>query len=419
MDRPDPAHPRNILLVGTGDTKGEELLFLRDEIAKAGHVPQIMDVGVLREPQFKPDFDHDQVASASGMSRGEIIALGSENLAMQRMAAGAATLAATLAREGRIHGALAIGGTMATDLALDVMAALPLGLPKVIVSTVAFSHLIPPERISPDLTMILWAGGLWGLNTLSTAVLRQAAGAVAGAARATADAPRGERPAVGISSFGSSVCKYVSFLKPSLEQRGYEVIVFHTTGMGGRALEALLAQRRLVAVLDLCLVEIGNNELGSDVSAGNMRLETAGHSGIPQIVAPAGLGIINVAAWKPVPRGFEERMFYTHNRLIAALPVNDQEKERIGQTIQCKLNSASSPTAFVMPMGGIDELDRPGMPFHNPAGLRILAGSVKNGLREDIPFVELGAHVNDRAFADAVLDIFDRWVAEGHVTRPS
>lgn len=419
MGRSGPAHPRNILLIGTGDTKGEELLFLRDEIAKAGYTAQIMDVGVLREPQFKPDFDHDQVAFASGMSRGEIIALGSENLAMQKMAVGAAALAATLAKEGGIQGALAIGGTLATDLALDVMAALPLGLPKVIVSTVAFSHLIPPERISPDLSMILWAGGLWGLNTLSNVVLRQAAGAVAGAARATTDAPRWERPVVGISSFGSSVCKYVSSLKPSLEQRGYEVIVFHTTGMGGRALEALLAQRRLAAVLDLCLVEVGNNELGSDVSAGTMRLETAGHSGIPQIVAPAGLGIINVPAWKPAPHGFEERMFYTHNRLIAALPVNDHEKERIGQTIQRKLNSASSPTAFVMPMGGIDELDRPGMPFHHPAGLKILADSVKNGLREDIPFFELSAHVNDRAFADAVLDIFDRWVAEGHIAKPS
>jgi len=415
----DLTSPRKILLVGAADTKGDELLFLRDEIARAGHVPLIMDVGVLHDPQFTPDFDHDQVASASGMSRAEIIGLGSENLAMQKMAVGAASLAAALAREGRIHGVLAIGGTMATDLALDVMAPLPLGLPKVIVSTVAFSHLIPPERISPDLIMILWAGGLWGLNPLSTAVLRQAAGAVTGAAIASPEAPRWDRPAVGISSFGSSVCKYLSFLKPSLEQRGYEVIAFHTTGMGGRALEALVAQRRLVAVLDLCLVEIGNNELGSDVSAGDARLETAGRLGVPQIVAPAGLGIINVPAWKPAPRGFEDRPLYTHNRLIGALPVNDLEKERIGRTIRHKLNKASSPTAFVMPMGGIDELDRPGKPFHNPAGLATLAAAVKDGLRPDIPFIELSAHVNDREFADAVLKIFDQWVAAGHIPRPS
>lgn len=411
------AKPVTILLVGTADTKPDELLFLRAEIRQAGHVALVMDVGVLNEPPFAPDIDHDQVAAASGMKRAEIAALGDENLAMQKMAAGAARLAASLHQEGRIDGALAIGGTMATDLALDVMAALPLGLPKVIVSTVAFSHLIAPERIAADLFMVLWAGGLWGLNTASSSVLRQAAGAVLGAAQANAGKTRWERPAVGVSSLGGSVCRYLTFLKPWLEERGYEVIVFHATGLGGQALEALVAQRRLVAVLDLCLVEVSNHELGSAVSAGSGRLETAGRLGVPQIVAAAGTDLVDSPTWQPLRPEHRDRQYHAHNRLIASVTVTVEEKARVGHAIAAKLNGARGPTAFVMPMGGIDEWDRPGGPFHDPEGLAALAAAVKESLRPEVAFIGLDAHLNDRGFAEAVIGVFDRWVAEGHIPK--
>ncbi len=408
-----------ILLVGTADTKGAELEFLRDEIRRAGHAALVMDVGVLGEPPFAPDIHHDQVAAAAGLSRREIIALGDENHAMLKMAAGAARLAASLWREGRIHGALAIGGTMATDLALDVMAALPLGAPKVIVSTIAFSHLIPPDRISADLFMILWAGGLWGLNTASCSVLRQAAGAVAGAAQANHGKTRWDHPAVAVSSLGGSVCRYLHFLKPWLEERGFEVIVFHATGPGGRALEALVAEGRCAAVLDLCLVEVSNQELGSVVSAGPERLETAGRLGVPQIVAPAGTDLVDQPTWQALRPEHEGRPYHAHNRLIASVTVTPAEKARIGRTIARKLNAATGPTAFVMPMGGIDEWDRPGQPFHDPAGLARLADAVRSALRPEIAFIALEAHVNDLAFATAVIDLFDRWLAEGLITRPA
>lgn len=409
--------PLTILLVGTADTKGAELLFLRDEIRALGHAAIVMDVGVLRAPSFAPEIDHDAVAAASGMSRDAIIAFGDENLAMQQMAKGAARLAAQLHAEGRIDGALAIGGTMATDLALEVMEALPLGVPKVIVSTVAFSHLIPPERIAADLFMVLWAGGLWGLNTASCSVLRQAAGAVVGAVQANAGKTRWERPAVGVSSLGGSVCRYLDLLKPWLEARGYEVIVFHATGLGGRALEALVAQRRLAAVLDLCLVEVSNHELGSVVSAGGDRLETAGRLGVPQIVAPAGVDVIDGAAWMPVPEEHEGRLRHAHNRLIASVNVAPHEKARIGRTIARKLSLATGPTAFIMPMQGIDEWDRPGGPFHDLDGLRVLADAVRDNLRPDIPFIALDAHLNDRLFAETVMELFDRWVVEGFIPK--
>jgi len=404
-----------ILILGTGDTKAEELLFLRQEIAEAGHLSLVMDVGVLRDPPFTPDIDHDRVAEANGLRRADIIALGDENLAMQKMAAGAAKLAASLCAEGRIDGALAIGGTMATDLALEVMEALPLGIPKVIVSTVAFSHLIGPERIAPDLFMVLWAGGLWGLNTASRSVLRQAAGAALGAAKANRGKTQWDRPAVGISSLGDSVCRYLRYLKPWLEERGYEVIVFHATGLGGQALEALVAQRRLAAVLDLALVEVSNQELGSIVSAGDGRLETAARLGIPQIVAPGGTDLVDFPASRPLPATHRDRAYHAHNRLIGSVAVTIEERERIGRVIARKLNAALGPCAFIMPMGGIDEWDRPGAPFHDPEGLAVLARSVRDNLRPEVPFIPLEVHMNDRAFAEAVIALFDRWVVEGRI----
>jgi uncharacterized protein (UPF0261 family) len=265
--------------------------------------------------------------------------------------------------------------------------------------------------------MVLWAGGLWGLNTASCSVLRQAAGAVLGAVEANAGRTQWERPAVGVSSLGGSVCRYLDHLKPWLEERGYEVIVFHATGLGGRALEALVAQGRLAAVLDLCLVEVSNHELGSVVSAGAERLETAGRLGVPQIVAPAGVDVIDAPAWKPVPPEHAGRLRHAHNRLIASVNVVTGEKARVGRTIGRKLSRATGPTAFVMPMQGIDEWDRPGGPFHDLDGLRVLADGVKENLRADIPFIALDAHLNDRVFAETVMAIFDRWVAEGHIPR--
>ena len=216
---------------------------------------------------------------------------------MTKMAEGATAVARRLYADGRIDGMLALGGTMGTDLALDVASALPLGVPKFIVSTVAYSHLIPPERIPPDLMMILWAGGLYGLNELCRSALAQAAGAVVGACRSAAP-PREMRPVIGMTSLGKSCLRYMEDLLPALEARGYDVAVFHTTGMGGRAFEALAADGRFVAVMDFSLQELANHIGGSVVSAGPNRLEGAGGRGVPQIVAPGAIDMIDFPTWR-------------------------------------------------------------------------------------------------------------------------
>jgi uncharacterized protein (UPF0261 family) len=326
--------PPRILVVGTADTKADELRYLSERVAAAGGVASTMDVGVLGTPPFPPDVRNAEVAAAAGTTLEAIAALGDENAAMARMAEGAVAIVRREHAAGRLDGVLALGGTMGTDLALDVCAALPLGVPKVVVSTVSFSHLLPPERIAPDLTMIGWPGGLYGLNATCRAALSQAAGAVVGACLAV-ERPAGDRPSVAISSLGTSCLSYVRTLKPALEARGYEVAVFHCTGMGGRAMEALAAEGRFAAVLDLCLQELGNALAGSVVSAGDARLTAAGRRGVPQIVAPGAIDMIDLPSWRPLPEAYAGRPYHAHNRLIG-----DRDRRRASPRRACDRRAA-------------------------------------------------------------------------------
>ena len=405
-----------VLLIGTADTKADELLYLKSCIEKAGGTALIMDVGVLGEPSFTPDYSKHDVAAAIGITNGDIIALGDEHRAMMRQAEGATALAVQLQRDGKIDGMLAIGGSMATDLALDVADALPLGTPKVIVSTIAFSPVIPPQRIPPDAMMLLWAGGLYGLNSVCRAVLSQAAGAAVGAVRSV-ELPKSDKPLVGMTSLGSSSLKYMLHLKPEIEARGFELAVFHTTGMGGRALESLSKKGQLAAVMDFSLIEVSNEVQGSVVSAGADRLEAAGQAGVPQIVAPGGVTLVDLQTWKEVPEKFADREFHIHNRLIACAKLNADERVQAAETIAAKLMKAKGPTAFIMPTKGIDEWDKEGGPFQDDAGLAAFADTIRESVGPPVDLLELDAHINDKEFATAVLGIFDGWIEAGKISR--
>jgi uncharacterized protein (UPF0261 family) len=404
-----------ILLVGTADTKSDELAFLRDALHAQGAAVRLMDVGVLAAGGVPVDITNSEVAAAAGSSLQAVIDCGDENRAMTLMAQGAATIAARLQAEGAIDGVLALGGTMGTDLAFDVAAALPLGVPKVVVSTVAYSHLIPPERITPDLIMVLWAGGLYGLNSLCRSALAQAAGAVVGAARAAAP-PRSDRPLVGITSLGKSCLAYMVTLKPALEARGYEVAVFHTTGMGGRAFEALAAAGRFAAVMDFSLQELANHVAGSVVSAGADRLTGAGRSATPQLVAPGAVDMVDFPAWQPVPAALEGRAVHVHNRLIASATSAPPLRRAIAREIGARLAHAEGPTCLLLPLQGIEQWDRPGEPLHDAEGLQAFVGAMREAVAPGTRCIEIDAHINDAAFCEAALRVFDEWVAQGLVT---
>lgn len=405
---------RTILLVGTADTKSDELEFLRAAVQAQGASVLLMDVGVLAAGQVPVDIGNAEVAAAAGVTLREVMHCGDENAAMNLMARGAAALAARLHAQGRVDGLLALGGTMGTDLAFDVAAALPLGVPKVVLSTVAYSHLIPPERITPDLIMVLWAGGLYGLNSLCQSALAQAAGAVVGALHA-AQPPRADRPMVGMTSLGKSCLAYMVTLKPALEARGYEVAVFHTTGMGGRAFEALAEAGRFCAVLDFSLQELANHVGGSAVTAGAGRLTGAARSGTPQIVAPGAVDMIDFPAWQPVPAPLAGRAVHVHNRLIASATSPPGLRRQIAHEIGQRLAQAHGPSCLLLPLRGVEQWDRPGEPLHDAEGLAAFMAAMREALPSAQRCIEIDAHINDARFCEVALQVFDEWVAQGRV----
>jgi uncharacterized protein (UPF0261 family) len=404
---------KTILVVGTYDTKHDELAYLEAVIRDQGGQVLRMDVSVLGNPATPVDVSKHDVAAAAGSTIAEAIASGDENHAMQIMARGAAAKAAALHGEGRIDAAIVLGGSMGTDLALDLCSALPLGVPKYVVSTVAFSPLLPPERIAADIQMILWAGGLYGLNSVCKASLSQAAGAVLGAARAV-EMPARTRPLIGMTSFGKTVLRYMVALKPALEARGYEVAVFHATGMGGRAFESLAGEGAFAAVMDFAPQEVGNHMYGG-LSAGADRMTNAGRTGTPQLVAPGCCDLVDVVGWQDVPGRFRDRPMHAHNRLLASAVLDAEERRAVARTLCDKLAGATAPVALVLPERGCNEWDRAGADLHDARGFRAFCDEMAARCPANVVLHRLDAHINDAAFADRVLRIFDGWVADGTV----
>jgi len=405
---------KTILLVGTYDTKDAELAYLADVIRAQGGRVITMDVSVLGDPSRPTDLSKHDVAAAGGHTIAEAVDSGDENVAMQIMARGAALQAARLHGAGRVDGVLVLGGTMGTDLALDVCSALPLGVPKYIVSTVSFSPLIPPERLPADIQMILWAGGLYGLNSVCKASLSQAAGAVLGAARAV-EPPDTGKPMIGMTSFGKTVLRYMVPLKPALEARGFEVAVFHATGMGGRAFESLAAEGRFAAVMDFAPQEVGNHLMGSSISAGPDRMTAAGRAGIPQIVAPGCYDLVDFVGWQPVPPRVAGQEVHAHNRLLSSVMMTAGQRREMAREICAKLAGATGPTTLILPVRGCNEWDRPGGPLRDPEGLAAFIEEIRAHCPGNVRLVELDAHINDAAFAERVLEVLDAWLAEGRI----
>ncbi len=402
---------RTILVVGTYDTKDDELNFIADVIREQGGVVKTMDISVLGDPRAPADYTKHQVAEEGGHSIQEAIAGGDENIAMQIMAKGAALLAARLHDEGVFDGVLVLGGSMGTDLALDLCTALPIGVPKYIVSTVSFSPMIPPERLPADVQMILWAGGLYGLNSVCEASLRQAAGAVLGAARAARPMKR-DRPLIGMTSFGKTVLRYMVHLKPALEARGFELAVFHATGMGGRAFESLAAKGEFAAVLDFAPQEVGNHMLGSAISAGADRMTNAGKAGLPQIVSIGCYDLVDLVGWHPVPPALADQDLHDHNRLITSVSMNLAQRREMARTICAKLAKATGPTVLLLPLKGGNEWDRAGGILEDAEGLAAFIDELRKHCPDNATLVEIDSHINDAAFANKTLEIMDRWIAD-------
>ena len=405
---------KTILVIGTFDTKQDELGYLIDKIREQGGNVLTMDVSVLGDTDQSIDISKHDVVAAAGETIESLIALGEEGEAFEKMSAGAAATALQLHQDGKFDGMIVLGGTMGTDLALDCAQALPIGVPKYIVSTVAGSPLIAADRMAADVQFILWAGGLYGLNPLCKSSLSQAAGAVLGAARA-AEPPAFDRPLIGMTSLGSTCLRYMKRLHPELTARGYDVAVFHTTGMGGMAFERLAAEGAFACVMDFSLQELVNVLHGSLVSSGADRLTGAGRSGTPQLVAPGASDILDLGGWQDIPEPFLDRPFHQHNRLIKNVAFNVDEKADLARAIVDRLANAQGPTQYFLPTHGIEEWDRAGEPLHDPEGLSAFVAASKDAAAGRIEMTVLNCHINDAAFCEAVLHQLDAWVSAGIV----
>lgn len=405
---------KTILVVGTYDTKNNELEYMVERIGALGGGTLSMDVSVLGDPENPTDISKHDVAAAAGSSIQQAIDSGDENTAMQIMSKGASAIAARLFGEGKFDGIVILGGTMGTDLALDVCRALPIGVPKYVVSTVSFSPLIPPERLSADIQMILWAGGLYGLNSLCKSSLSQAAGAVLGAARAV-QPPDGQTPIIGMTALGTSCLKYQKFLKPELEKRGFEVAVFHATGMGGMAYESIAREGGFACVMDFSLQELSNLLAGSAIHGGADRMLNAGSAGIPQMVAPGCLDLVDFAGWQDIPERYQDRPFHAHNRLIKSSALNGEERRETAREMRKRLSDSKSPVRVLMPRHGVEEWDREGGEMHDPQAFAEFLDEMGTVFSGFAGYEELDCHINDEAFAVRVLEIFDGWLADGTV----
>ena len=262
--------------------------------------------------------------------------------------------------------------------------------------------------------MILWAGGLYGLNSVCKSSLSQAAGAVLGAANAV-ERPKSDKPVIGMMSLGSSCLKYMKYLREPLQERGFEVAVFHATGMGGMAFEALAKQGYFAAVMDFALPELGNLMVGSVINGGADRLTNAGASGIPQIVCPGCADLIDFAGWQTIPEAYADRPFHAHNRLIKSSGLSPDERRELVRDIAARLAGAKAPVHVLMPMQGVEEWDREGEPAHDPDGLAAMVDEMGKAISAPAELTMLDCHINDQSFADAALAVLDGWIADGTV----
>ena len=393
---------KTILLIGTLDTKGHEYEYVRDLIHARGHQTLVLDAGVLGEPVFTPDIAAVRTAEAGGSSLSELRERRDRGHALEIMGIGARAVVKELAADGRFDAVYCMGGSGGTSIGATAMQALPVGMPKLIVSTMASGNVAPYVDVK-DITMMYSVVDVSGLNRVSRRVFANAAGAICGMAEL--EVPRtADKPVVAASMFGvTTPC--VDRLRGRFEDRGFEVLVFHATGSGGRSMESLIADGFVTGVADVTTTEWCDELVGGVLSAGPDRLDAAARAGIPQIVSLGALDMVNFGPRDTLPAEFETRNIYVHNPQVTLVRTTPEECARLGEIIAAKLNKTTGPTALFIPLKGVSMIDAEGMPFHDPIADAALFGALRANLdRSKVELIELDLNINDPAFADAMAD---------------
>ena len=392
---------KTIAVIGALDTKGSEFAFVRREIERRGHRTLVIDTGVIGEPGFEPDISAGEVAKAGGSGLAELRAQGDRGTAIGVMASGGAKVVQALHAEGRIDGVLSMGGSAGTAVGTAAMRALPVGVPKVMVSTVASGD-TSGYVDTKDVVMLPSIVDVAGVNRISARIYANAVGAVVGMVE-TAAPQIEDKPLIAASMFGNTT-PAVERCRERLDALGYEVLVFHATGTGGRTMEDVIAGGFASGVLDLTTTEWADELVGGVMAAGPNRMEAAAAQGVPQVIAPGCLDMVNFQAPATIPDKFEGRRFHYWNPNVSLMRTDPEENAELGRILAEKANGSSAPTAIFLPLKGLSLLGAPGEEFHWPEADQALFDAVKRHIRNDIPVYELDLAVNDEAFADAVTD---------------
>lgn len=388
---------KTVAILGALDTKGVEFGFIKSEIEKHGCKTLVINVGVLGAPAFAPDVSAEEVAAAVDANLAELIANKDRGLALDAMTLGAAAITRKLYAEGRFDGIISMGGGGGTAMGTSAMRALPVGVPKLMVSTVASGDTSPYVGTT-DITMMPSIVDVSGINRISRQIFVNAAAAISGMVNAQTEAAGADKPLIAASMFGNTT-RAVDHARQIMEEHGYEVLVFHATGTGGKTMESLAASGFFAGVLDITTTEWADELCGGVLSAGPQRLEAAAKAGLPQIVTPACIDMVNFWAPETIPAKYKDRLFYHWNPNVTLMRTTPEENAQLGKIFAEKLNAASGPVEVFIPMGGFSEVDAPGKPFWWPEADQAFVDALKENLRAGIPVTILPNNVNDPEFS--------------------
>lgn len=392
---------RYVYLFATLDTKGPEAQFVRDALRALGIAVRVVDTGCQGSPSFTPDIPRDDVFLAAGKTHAELLKQGDRGAAITAAAAGARQLALAAYGIGDLIGVLGLGGSAGTTIGTAAMRALPIGVPKLMVSTLA-SGQVRPYVGDKDILMLNSVVDIAGINRLSRQVLGNAAAAMSGMVQHPATKSNSDKPLLAATMFGvTTPC--VLKAKERLEAAGYEVLVFHATGSGGRAMESLIREGLIAGVLDVTTTELADELVGGILSAGPERLTAAAECGVPQVVSVGALDMVNFGPRETVPVQFAARKFHVHNANVTLMRTTPAENASLGAEIGRKIAASKAPAAIIVPLRGVSAIDCVGQAFDDPAARTALVEAIRRS-HGSVELCELPLHINDEAFAMAAAD---------------
>ncbi len=387
-----------IAVLGTLDTKGHEHAYVAEIIRSRGHQTLLIDTGSAEPPQVKPDVTREEVAAANGVDLAGILERKDRGEAVTAMAGAAAVYLAKLVSEGRVQGVISLGGGGGTAIGSAAMRALPVGFPKVMVSTLAAGN-VAPYIGTKDIVMFPSIVDVSGLNRISRVLLARAAGAICGMVETEVPAAD-DKPLIAASMFGNTT-ECVNMAKKILEDAGYEVLVFHATGTGGRIMESLIESGMFAGVLDITTTEWADEYVGGILGAGPSRLDASAKTGVPSIITPGCLDMVNFGERATIPAKFDGRTFYIHNPQVTLMRTTPAECAELGRILAEKANACRGPVTVLLPKKAISIISATGKPFHSPEADAALFDGIKAHLRPGLPLIELDCEINAPEFASA------------------